>query len=1114
LLVAALLAVTAPPGGRAPVDDAGPRADAQPAMDVAGRAAPDAPATSPASCAHLDPGARSAGQSVLCAVPPVPRKEGFVAAAQRFGPSRRRDDHRSPFDVVAAFRQQPDTVRAVGIMVDFEDQPMDSTRAYFERVLFHQNQYWEQVTYGQVVIAATIPDSIYRMPETMAYYGEDELFGERQTEFVRDAVLVADDEVDYADYDAVFCIHAGGGQEADVRGDSPEQLWSVFVPLDAIAYYLDDENADRGIQTNDMTSGGEPYFVEMALVLPESESQDADDAGNPFVFGMLGVYAHEFGHVLGLPDLYDTTPEDFPDSQGIGSWGVMGAGTWNFNGFVPAQPCVWSRFELGLIDPVIVTADTTLELAAVEGQGDGPRAALIPLGGDEYFLIENRLQDPDGDGEFDFYDADDDSVFTLYDLTIPAEEADSYRDAEFDFFLPGEGTGSGLLIWHIDQSVLDAYDEYNAVEHDPEHKGVDLEEADGIEDLDTYATTIENFGSAGDVFRAGEADEFGPATIPSTALSYGAPSFVRVHSISGPGSIMSFSVTFEDAGTLPRRKSGFTPVQLAGPVQGNHPACGDLCPDWPGLETVVVDSLGSVYVIDAAGGSPYPGRLAAEPLGSVGPDAATTPALGDLDGDGNLDLLVVGSDGRVFAWDGATGEELLDGDGDPSTTGVWAELEGTFAHTVPVIAQVTEDPQQTVFVGSMADSATGDARLYWLMQRQDAVEIGYGVVRGDLLAPPLLFRGRSSPGAELRYWLVGASVFDDATHYFEAWPTTTQPIVELPNDRASLQHQVRSLVAADLDLDGTMEILASDDHGRIECYRYPRRPPATINDIFTDRVRLEGVIGWPFELGLGVAHDLSLADLDRDAHLEVLLSAYDGRLYALNWNGTPQRGFPVQVGDGIRPIPTLVPAPLVMDLDGDERPEIVAAAGDGRLLAVEGDGSQTVRFAVPGPGEHGPTPVVTDLDGDGVLDALVPSDHGVGSLLIAYELPGTVDPAPPWGAYRNGPGHSGQAVVMNVTAESRPFLSEVYVYPNPVRGGMANIHFSLGMEARVDLKILDASGRVVAEPRVAQAPAPGLTEHVVAWSTDSEPSGVYLLRVDAAAGGREESEVYTFAVMR
>jgi hypothetical protein len=70
------------------------------------------------------------------------------------------------------------------------------------------------------------------------------------------------------------------------------------------------------------------------------------------------------------------------------------------------------------------------------------------------------------------------------------------------------------------------------------------------------------------------------------------------------------------------------------------------------------------------------------------------------------------------------------------------------------------------------------------------------------------------------------------------------------------------------------------------------------------------------------------------------------------------------------------------------------------------------------------------------------------------------------------------------------------------------------MEARVDLKILDASGRVVAEPRVAQAPAPGLTEHVVAWSTDSEPSGVYLLRVDAAAGGREESEVYTFAVMR
>src|SRR5690606_41205846 len=41
----------------------------------------------------------------------------------------------------------------------------------------------------------------------------------------------------------------------------------------------------------------------------------------------IGVFCHEFGHNLGLPDLYDTDPGN-GSSQGIGEWGLMGGGSW------------------------------------------------------------------------------------------------------------------------------------------------------------------------------------------------------------------------------------------------------------------------------------------------------------------------------------------------------------------------------------------------------------------------------------------------------------------------------------------------------------------------------------------------------------------------------------------------------------------------------------------------------------------------------------------------------------------------------------------------------------------------------------------------------------------
>jgi hypothetical protein len=119
-----------------------------------------------------------------------------------------------------------------------------------------------------------------------------------------------------------------------------------------------------------------------------------------------------------------------------------------------------------------------------------------------------------------------------------------------------------------------------------------------------------------------------------------------------------------------------------------------------------------------------------------------------------------------------------------------------------------------------------------------------------------------------------------------------------------------------------------------------------------------------------------------------------------------------------------------------------------------------------------------------------------------------------WPSFRGGTAHRGMRRSSTHAPLTAPSLmSEVFVYPNPVRGtDQANIHFSLGDDADVQLQILDAIGRVVAEPPVGSVP--GRTEHVVAWSVADQPSGVYLLRLEARGDGGAENTIYKFAVVR
>lgn len=188
----------------------------------------------------------------------------------------------------------------------------------------------------------------------------------------------------------------------------------------------------------------------------------------------IGTAAHEFGHALGLPDLYDTGPGN--PTEGSGQWGLMGSG--NFTS--PPSPSrmeAWSLNELGWVtlEPLTLTGTYALDPAAtsrtavyVRPTGPNPRG--------EYFLVENRQGGPAG----------------LADSALIRRHCQTSQQ-------PATCPG-GLLIWHVDSSkiAISGFHQNNSVNAGSIH-GLVLEEADGLRQL-WCASTGCNRGDAGDPY--------------------------------------------------------------------------------------------------------------------------------------------------------------------------------------------------------------------------------------------------------------------------------------------------------------------------------------------------------------------------------------------------------------------------------------------------------------------------------------------------------------------------------------------------------------------------------------------------------------------------------------
>lgn len=521
----------------------------------------------------------------LLSLPPAPGAGEFYRSLPEF-PSEIYDHKNN-----ARSLQLPQNI--LTLMVDFSDVTFNLTPvfpdslphdiAYYERLLFHMSCYWQDASNGNYVLTEenyTVWEEVITLPNTMAYYGNDDLQLTRVCEMVLETIQAVDDDIDFSLFDAIIIIHAGAGQETDTN--MTDQIYSTFLSRRSLQAGLDPQNDNYpGIETND------GVFLKEFSIIPETENQPYLQPGDQ-TYGMMGVINHNFGHQIGLPTLFDNVDSNGV-SYGIGGYGVMGTGVWNANGYVTPLPCAWSRYYLGWTDQLVEMdfSEENLLITFPMAKDDiTPKMYKLKISESEYFLVENRQQNPDGSWyvnaagdtvvSFTFALTDEQSVYPPGNLNAGQPRFDfmknSYLGCEWDFYLPGYGfsadpsaDGSGILIWHIDENVINAnFDpgfEMNQVNADALHKGVDLEQASGIQTLDSPQFGLESFyGSPNDAFRkkyfinqSGMIDSlnyyFGfdyynnVSWFPTSESYYGGIP-LEIDNISVSDSLMSFSVRY------------------------------------------------------------------------------------------------------------------------------------------------------------------------------------------------------------------------------------------------------------------------------------------------------------------------------------------------------------------------------------------------------------------------------------------------------------------------------------------------------------------------------------------------------------------------------------------
>lgn len=310
--------------------------------------------------------------------------------------------------------------KLVCILMGFKDKAFTKTQADFNN-LFNQvnystngatgsvKDYYLENSYGQFNLTVTVAGP-YTASQNMSYYGANDASGNdvKPEVLVTEAVTAADAAVNYADFDndndgyvdGVYVIYAGYGEES---GAPANTIW-------AHAWEIPAQTLDEKIITS--------YSCSSELMGTSGSTMTS-----------IGVICHEFGHVLGAPDYYDTNYETGGEFLGTGDWDLMASGSWNNDGITPAHHNAYTKVMVYGWGTATTLSDGTSVTIPESKTNANAFYRVNTATNNEYYLIENRQQ------------------------------------TGFDAYIPGHG----LVIYHVSKDVLSHYSSNDINAKAPQH---------------------------------------------------------------------------------------------------------------------------------------------------------------------------------------------------------------------------------------------------------------------------------------------------------------------------------------------------------------------------------------------------------------------------------------------------------------------------------------------------------------------------------------------------------------------------------------------------------------------------------------------------------------------
>lgn len=964
---------------------------------------------------------------------------------------------------------------AQGHNIDGYEPPHDSLYVH-NQMLALRNYYWaasHQRCWIEFEQWPKGPQAAYDMPHQMSFYSDfynsQQNWGAGIYTLLRDAVAAADADTCAFSYwtgsgkitKAVMLIHAGSVWQTDPWG---ADLPAVFISMDESSPVIANAGADT---------------IYEGIIDAETQSQDG------MVLGSQGEIAHEFGHQLGLPDLYDV---DYY-SVGLGEWELMSHGSWNLNAYVPPHLSAWSKYHLGWTDPIeLKPGDDVLQAFAWAAKDPGA-VVKIPLNSREYYLVENRRAWSNPATQVTFTDTmgSDSSGARVWRNGVLVKVDD------YDLSLPFELNAGGLLVWHVDDSLVAQRWDDNTLEAG-DVKAIHLVEADHIQDLQRWGgSPYSTYASPYDAYYAGNNDRLDDGSDPATLANDGSATHVSITNVSAPGESMSARVRVGSAA------AGF-PVSMDGPCDWNSPACARL-----GDTTVLLmaDKNGTLYAwrSDGSGlfnrdttllraGNRDTIRLHAV-LAGVDGNTYSSPAVGDVDRDSLPEVFIAAAksqiEGAIYGFKLVPRTEFFSTAHGDTFSMRWATPLAGWPKTVrgPVFASVTlgdvdhDDTLEVIVAGD-------DRRLHvWEYDSPDSTEV-------DSFPRDLAMETSSTaavadidpsyPGNEIIVLSGDSRVF--------AFRGNGQHVPGFPALTPWVDWASSSVAVADVNRDGRLEIVACGKKG-----------------IFVIDGRGGILPGWP------VAHDEiavsspAIGDIDGNGYPDIAV-AIGRNLYAYNYNGTLMTGFPVVISGSA----AVQSSPVLADIDADGTQDVFIGSPEGRINCIRQGGVPAAGYPLSVGGPVKSTPLFFSWAAGAAgpyCIALASDDNSVTVWDLGNDLPPAAWP----GFHRDAAHRGADPTLRPPLAASRAggILQGLFVYPNPARTAPVRIRYYLNEAARVDIKVFNAAGDLVREfSQDGQA----AVDNEIVWNLENIATGLYFVRASATGASGSGHQLCKIAVAR